>query len=308
MRKWFFVFFLLLAVLSVIALLRLPRIETTTATTVNCSSLAIDRFLLNRENWMRWWPGETKRNDSLVFKNFYYRIDQVLADGFIATVLGQEDSARLALHVTPSDQNTSLFSWTTEIASYHNPFVRSLSAFSGEAKVAANAQAFAGAVQDFFGRQEAVYGMRIRMQQVKDSSLISTRKVFDHYPSTAEIYGMVSSLKQYIRQKGGVEKDVPMLNVHAENDKYEGMVAIPIARDLPSEGNFQLKKMVLGNILTADVKGGAGRIAEAEKEMQNFVTDYHRTSPAISFQSLITDRQQQPDTNKWATRINYPIF
>ena len=36
--------------------------------------------------------------------------------------------------------------------------------------------------------------------------------------------------------------------------------------------------------------------------------DYHLTSPAISFQSLVTDRQVEKDSLKWITKIYYPIM
>jgi hypothetical protein len=86
------------------------------------------------------------------------------------------------------------------------------------------------------------------------------------------------------------------------------MVAIPTKTDLPSEGNFSLKKMVLGNILMAEVKGGMYTILKGEEEMTNYVNDYKKTAPAIPFQSLVTNRLVETDTSKWITRLYYPIF
>ena len=66
--------------------------------------------------------------------------------------------------------------------------------------------------------------------------------------------------------------------------------------------------MVLGNILTGEVKGGVYVVTQAEQELKNFVTDFRRMSPAIPYQSLITNRMQETDTAKWITRLYYPIF
>jgi len=86
------------------------------------------------------------------------------------------------------------------------------------------------------------------------------------------------------------------------------MVAIPTKSDLQSEGKFQLKKMVLGNILMAEVKGGVHIVMKGENELTNYMDDYKKLSPAIPFQSLITDRQLETDSSKWVTRLYYPIF
>jgi len=100
-----------------------------------------------------------------------------------------------------------------------------------------------------------------------------------------------------------------MLNVFETGpESYEAMVAIPTKWDIPMEGNFKLKKMVLGNILVGEVKGGVKTITQQEKELAFYVTDHNKMSPAISFQSLVTNRLQEPDTSKWVTRLYYPVF
>ena len=64
----------------------------------------------------------------------------------------------------------------------------------------------------------------------------------------------------------------------------------------------------MGNILTGEVKGGTYTINQAEMELKNFVTDFKRISPAIPYQSLITNRLQEKDTTKWITKLYYPIY
>jgi hypothetical protein len=119
---------------------------------------------------------------------------------------------------------------------------------------------------------------------------------------------MIGSLKDYIRRKGGSEVGAPMLNVSEEGGSFEAMAAIPTKTSLPSEERFQLKKMVLGNILMAEVKGGVSRVKRGEAELQHYVADHRKTPAAIPFQSLVTDRQQQPDSTRWITRLFYPVY
>ena len=38
------------------------------------------------------------------------------------------------------------------------------------------------------------------------------------------------------------------------------------------------------------------------------MTDNALSSPAIPFESLVTNRMQEPDTSKWVTKIYYPGF
>ncbi|MEI8058912.1 MAG: hypothetical protein WCG67_02045, partial [Ferruginibacter sp.] len=101
----------------------------------------------------------------------------------------------------------------------------------------------------------------------------------------------------------------PMLNVHEENSSsFETMVAINTKKEVTANETFQLKRMHLGVILMGEVKGGLHTITTGEKEMSNYVTDHRKYTPAIPYQSLVTDRLNEPDTSKWITRLYFPIF
>ena len=57
-----------------------------------------------------------------------------------------------------------------------------------------------------------------------------------------------------------------------------------------------------------EIKGGIYTITTGEKELANYVIDYKKLSPAVGFQSLVTNRLLEADTAKWITRLYYPIF
>ena len=146
-------------------------------------------------------------------------------------------------------------------------------------------------------------------QKVTDANYISLKVSSNHYPASLEVYEMVKLIKDYIREKGGEENDSPILNIHTEDSvKFETMVAIETKQEVAGNEKFKVKKMVIGNMLVAEVKGGNYIIIEGENELKNYISDYKKTSPAIPFQKLVTNRLLEPDTAKWVTKLYYPIF
>lgn len=278
------------------------------STTVNCTDEGALRTIQNKEKWQQWWPEEKADKELYSFKNDQYRINKIMLDGFDATIFHNSDSVKSYLQVLPDGIDSSEFQLSCTYVYSSNPFTRYVQYFRLK-QMQRNMSEWLTALKPFFEKEENIYGMKIEMQKVKDSSLVSIKNSFTHYPTTEEIYSMVSFLKEYIVKKKGVENNSPMLNVFkAGAESYEAMVAIPTKWDIPMEGNFKLKKMVLGNILVGEIKGGVQTVMEAEKQLSFYVNDHQKMSPAISFQSLVTNRLQEPDTSKWITKLYYPVF
>jgi len=120
---------------------------------------------------------------------------------------------------------------------------------------------------------------------------------------------MIGQLKTYIKQQNAQETGFPMVNVLAlDKTQVQTMVAIPVNKQLAETTVFSWKKMVAGKILIGEVKGGTERTKQAFDEMHNYVTDYHLTSPAIPFISLVTDRMIEKDSTKWISKVYYPVM
>jgi hypothetical protein len=98
------------------------------------------------------------------------------------------------------------------------------------------------------------------------------------------------------------------MNIFVEQGKFKVMVAVATDRILPATDRYMLKQMVLGNQLEIEVKGSSYKIREAQAQIENYLTDYGKTFPAIPFQRLITDRSKVKDSTQWITTLNYPIF
>ena len=96
--------------------------------------------------------------------------------------------------------------------------------------------------------------------------------------------------------------------VQIDSFHYETMVAIPVNRSLQGTDNMMTKRMVLGNILEAEIKGGGTTVRSAMGQLENYKKDHRMESPAIPFALLVTDRSKEPDTTKWITKIYYPVY
>jgi len=276
--------------------------------TVNCTPTAVTRKVIHKDKWQLWWPGQKMNDTFYTYKKLKYRVDKILLDGAEITIFNNGDSVKSFLQFTGYGNDSAQFRWTSTYDLSNNPYERLTQYFQAK-KINDKVISLLQNIGRKFNDPVNIYGMKIKEQRVTDSSLISLKNTFNHYPTTQEVYGMIDSIKTYIKNANGEINNYPMLNIHKTGPSiYETMVAVPTKKDLPSKGKFQMKKMVLGNILMAEVKGGVQTIIKGEKELTNYVHDYHKLSPAISFQSLVTNRLLEPDSSKWITKLYYPVF
>jgi len=165
------------------------------------------------------------------------------------------------------------------------------------------------AAKNYYNYSKGIYGFEIVETKVKDSSLIAIDQTLKDTPSIAQIYQMVGQLEQYILTKNGKAKGAPMVNITRldENEVYT-QVAIPLERDIPVNGDFTIKKMVLGNLLSVEVQGDEAKVNAAFEATKLYINDKQKYSPAIPFIIYNTNRLIEKDASKWKSTINYPIF
>ncbi len=165
------------------------------------------------------------------------------------------------------------------------------------------------AASDYYNYSKGVYGFDIVETKVKDSSLITIDQTLNDTPNLVQVYQMVDQLTAYINTQKGKAKGDPMVNITRldENEVYI-QVAIPIERDIPVNGPFAIKKMVLGNLLAVEVQGDASTVYKALEATELYINDKQKTSPAIPFIIYHTNRLLEKDARKWKSTINYPIY
>lgn len=285
----------------------LPATSVTRSTrSVNCTNEALIRFTVKPSNWKSWWPGKILNDSTIQYKNEEYRIEIILLNGFKA--LRSDRLERIEFQFTPLVGDSTELSLTRTQVSGWNPVLRVSRWMS--AKLNTNKKdALLDPIADFFDRPANVYGFEIKRDKVIHISWMSGKRVFDHEPTQEETSTLLNDLRVYIESQNGVIQADPILNVRALDDKsFELMVAYPTDRNLTPNAAFSVKNMIPGFLMVGEIRGGPHVVKEAEKNLELFMRDHKLQSPAIPFQTLITDRSKITDTWKWVTRLNYPVF
>ena len=156
-----------------------------------------------------------------------------------------------------------------------------------------------------------MYGFDVSLEKQADSTLISLKAVSTDYPTVAAIYTNIEKLNQYAVANGANTTNAPMLNItKGDAGNWLFMVALPIDKLLNDKGNIIAKRMFAGGkiLITENIMGGFNSIENALNNLEKFRSDYGYMSPAIPYQSLVTDRTKETDSTKWATKLYYPVY
>ena len=165
------------------------------------------------------------------------------------------------------------------------------------------------AASNYYNYSKGVYGFDIVETKVKDSSYVAIDQTLTDTPSLVKVYEMVDQLTAYINNQNGKAIGDPMVNItRADANEIYIQVAIPIERDIPVNGAFSIKKMVLGNLLSVKVQGDQAKVNEAFEATKQYINDKQKYSPAIPFVIYNTNRLLEKDSSRWISTINYPIY
>ncbi|WP_439504344.1 hypothetical protein [Sediminibacterium sp.] len=307
MKKGLYIIVPILLFLTISYLLPTEK-PTTETISVQMPVDAITRVVTSQKDWAKWFPG-TKVNDSVyTYYESTITIHKVLMNGFKATMNNKGIEVDLDFSFIADYNAKSSFTLKTVMKISYNPLLR-FKQFLSLNGVENDCKRLLYQMQDYFSDVEKVYGFPIQMQKVPNSSYVSAKQTYDHEPTTDEIYALIDEVNEFI---DGVEVKIvnyPILNVFKEDSiNYTAMVAVATERDIPSNGKFMLKNMMLGNIVVCEVTGDKNVIRQCNDAVKNYVQDHRKTSPAISFERLITNRRTVRDSTKWRTTINYPVF
>jgi hypothetical protein len=346
MKKWvLFICALLVAALACIYLF-IPSTAVVSRTVMTKGKAgAVFKILRKEGNWNDWWPSG-KGNDTAAagaaraaggmgagageqlyfYRGLSYRVTQLsyqvinirigeAATGYGDGTVGHDDGtggyqSRLSI-ITLGSIDSILLQWECPVSSGGLNPVRRVQQYLFARKIAGNMSEILNSLSGFLGKRENVYGVAIREGSTTDSCLLTTRSIFPADPSTDDIYRLLHRVRDYLEQEGAKQTSYPMMNItpmNGQKDSFRVMVAIPVDRSLPGKGDITFMRLIPGRYLIADVKGGKYSIDRALEGFQDYILDYQRTIMAIPFQSLVTDRSQEPDTSRWETRIYYPIF
>lgn len=274
---------------------------------ISTSQKGLHRMLLNKKNIATWWPGTTS-NDSFYLNGYQYQIYENSVSLLPIIIDSKESSVKSTLFLLSPQKDSVNLNWVANTISSYNPLKR-FSAYLKARKLNNDMNGILEKMREYFSKPVNIYGFDIKKELVVDANLISTSGKCKGYPATEFIYGLIGKLKDYANTQNTKITGFPMLNIEqGDSSVYFVRVALPLEKIIPSDGDIQQKRMLKnGNILVTEVKGGNLKTQQAFDQIILYGDDYNRSSPAIPFYSLITDRSIEPDSTKWITKVYYPV-
>jgi hypothetical protein len=307
MKKLITAFVIFVVLLLLISYFIIPsQIKISATVLVNANTRGSYRCLADNDKWEQ-VTGKKMIQDSFSYNNQIFKINRESLEDFQILMNTKDSSLSTLIEVLPLNIDSSIIKWGAVIESSVNPISRILQYFEA-ISIKRNMASLLEKWKTFLEQKENVYGIHIVLTQVKDTSLVAIKTYFKSYPSDKEVDSLIDILRNYIKQNNAQESGYPMLNIKPDNSNFETMVAVPVNKLLNDHGVILQKQMVPGKILVAEVRGGHYTVSKSFIGLLNYVKDRDLQSPAIPFESLITDRALEPDTTKWITKIYYPIY
>ena len=292
------------------------QFNISTAIVIPASENGTQRFALDKTHWPKWWnysgdstlPASKIQTDSFTMKGDVYILTESFYKSAKIIIRHKNQQVESNLMIIPLQIDSTGIEWKYSVTTSNNPF-RRFSQYQEAKEIKKNMERVLSKLAAFLSRQDEVYGVHIERTSMKDTLLVSTKSVFSNYPGTSQIYQMVQKIQAFIKTKAATQTGNPIFNIsETEKKQYQLMCAIPVDRVLTDNEAFVSKKMIKGSFMTAEVVGGDSTVKKASASLQQYFEDYRKTSMAINFTMLITDRIYQPDTTKWITRLYFPVY
>jgi len=297
MTKWLTGIGLVLAIVLASVYIFIPSTLTVSRVAiVKCNTEAAFRVLGQDSNWKKWWPGDTEGPDGLSIDARYYphivltaghRGDSLPGELFLLA-LGRVDSFALQ--------------WRCSLQAGNDPVSR-VKGYYRAVDMRNKMIAALDKIKAYLENKELVYNMKVWEGMSKDSTLVVTEVRTIDYPSTAEIYKAVKALRGYIAARKALEIDPPMLHAGKDSAGYLSIVAIPVDRSLPGAGAIYPRRYVPWKVVIGEVRGGAYTAERGMKQLDDYLRDHRKIAMAMPHQSLVTERDQEPDTSRWVTQV-----
>ena len=277
--------------------------ETKAAIAIAVNARTANRFLATDSLWKKCQPqksGSSTATFSLVQVTYE-------AIGLTANVGSKVYPNNLL--ILPFAKDSAILSWKIKINGGNLPWER-IKLLSQKNLLEADQVKSLLCIKSQLEKNTMLYGANINSGLMTDSVLITTTFFTKKYPTITEIYDQINLLETYAKAQKSIATNAPMLFVHENEDLsgYKIQVALPINKSLNNTNEIYTKRMVLGNNLNTTIIGPQTHINKGLTAVQNFVNDNQFTMPAIAYQSLITNRKNEPDSNKWITKLVFPVY
>jgi hypothetical protein len=302
------VFFVLLLITSVYWLIP-ARIPVASSTLVNLPDVTLQRVLVDESDWSRWWynaPEDTAKG--YIQNGYQFTLTQKYYKAIQVAVKKEHTNIQARLNIVPFSVDSSGLEWKCELPAGIFPWERILSYYQARS-IKQALDEISGKMKSFFSNTKNVYGLTIERNRLMDTLYVSNKKLFGSRPGQKEIYDLIHSIKTWVTAKGAPVTGNPIYNISQLDDThFQLMAAVPTDRRLPETDGYAMKYMVKGSFMISEVVGGEATVSHAWKQMMQYFEDYRKTSMAMNFTMLVTDRTLQTDSSKWITKLYMPVF
>ncbi|MBV9987949.1 MAG: GyrI-like domain-containing protein [Chitinophagaceae bacterium] len=292
------------------------NLVVSSATVVHTAENGVVKHALDEKNWAHWWNYLHSDTNSAVQPSVHlfssgndsFYITQKFYKSADIGIRHHNHTIPTKFLIIPFSTDSTGISWNYSERASSNPFTRFMQ-YREAAAVKKNMDSVLMNLSSFLNKVQNVYGIPITRTSIQDTLFVSAKTILSAQPHTPEVYALIKKIQAFVAAKGIRQTGNPIYNITpAENNQYQLMAAIPVDKGVPENPVFSNKHMVKGSFMVTDVVGGEQAVDNAWKSLLEYFADYRKTSMAINFTMLITDRQYQPDSSKWITRLYQPVY
>jgi len=288
------------------------RITITSAAIAAAPDVAVERILMEEAHWPAWWkycelskfgsPNLSQPPFTQTLKEKFYKSLQ-----FDINAPDQPTvSSRLTL--VPLRKDSTGFEWSCQLEAGNNPIQRLLN-YRKAREIKSLLDSTLQPCVRFFSNTENIYGIQIERTKLPDTLFVTAKKQFSTKPSQHDIYNLIKQIEGYIKTQGSKPSGSSIYNVsQLTENQYQLMAGVPISMRIKENKPFEIKYMVPGSFLVTEVVGGEYSVQHSARQLKQYFQDYKKTSMAMSFTMLVTDRSLQPDSSRWITRLYEPVY
>src|SRR5690348_3618134 len=222
MKKWLLILLAVLVITIAGVYIFIPaRLNVTESIPVTATQEGTIRVFSTRLSWNRIWPGgvgmrfrsntSTMRQDTSFFYTnggYEFYIKKILFNSLELTIEKNRDSIESAMYILPYQVDSFRLQWTALLPSTNNPFKR-IQNYLAAKKLRSVFQYVLFELGYALSKVKTIYGIDIKKDKIPIQQVITTKRLFNTYPSTESIYEMIDELKKYADEQGVKQIDQP---------------------------------------------------------------------------------------------------
>lgn len=306
MKKWMIAVFIVFLLFFVIIYFLIPSQFTVSNTIlVKANTNSIYRCLSNEAKWKKILDEDASANNL----GQKIKIGQKLMGSIELQINDKGLSFPGLIQLLTLNNDSAVIKWTLNVTG-GSP-IKKLQNFFIAKNLKKSTAEILGTMKKFLEKEENIYDIKVQMVGIKDTLLIAIKTISKNPPGLQEVYDRIGKLQNYAAANGASQTGYPMLSIRTgDSINFEIITGLPVDKDLKGNGIILHKEMPsTGRMLATDeIQGGPYTIRKAFNNLEDFVADHKFISPAVPFESLISNRMLEKDTARWKTKIYYPVY